>query len=199
MAVDTDDVDDTETWRMIFQETRLQDVYLLSPERKSDARGYFARTWCIHEAQRRGVMRNWVQCSVSFNHLAGTLRGMHLQSVPHAEAKLVRCTRGMIFDVAVDLRPKSATYCQWFGTELSEDNGRQLFIPEGVAHGFLTLADASEVYYQISEFYEAESAIGIRWDDPAIGIQWPCAVRVIHPRDSHFPDFKPSFASEEVR
>jgi dTDP-4-dehydrorhamnose 3,5-epimerase len=172
-----------------FEPTAIPGVVVVRPERFADARGHFARTWDGDELAAHGLNPRVVQCSTSFNARAGTLRGMHYQAAPHAEAKLVRCTRGRVFDVALDLRPGSPTFRQWAGAELSAENGAALYVPEGCAHGFLTLEDASEVFYMISAPYAPEAARGARWDDPAFGIRWPAAPRVIHDRDAGYPDF----------
>jgi dTDP-4-dehydrorhamnose 3,5-epimerase len=158
-------------------------------ERMEDDRGFFARTWCQREFEKHGLDSRLVQCNLSYNRSKGTLRGMHYQAPPYAEAKLVRCTAGAVYDVIVDLRPGSKSFRQWVGVELTADNRRALFIPEGLAHGFLTLADQTEVFYQMSEFYTPEGARGVRWNDLAFGIQWPAAVAVISPRDAAYPDF----------
>ncbi|HKU39027.1 MAG TPA: dTDP-4-dehydrorhamnose 3,5-epimerase family protein, partial [Polyangiales bacterium] len=151
---------------MIFQATRLPGAQLIELERRGDERGYFARTFCEREFAAHGLPVRFPQCNASFNALAGTLRGMHFNAAPQREAKLVRCTRGAIYDVIVDLREGSPTRFQWLGVELSEDNGSALFIPEGFAHGFLTRADKTEVFYHMSAFYSADVARGVRWDDP---------------------------------
>lgn len=174
---------------MIFQEAALGGVFEISLERKVDERGFFARSWCRQEFEQHGLNSNLAQCSVSFNSKKGTLRGMHYQVNGYAEAKLVRCTKGSIYDVAVDMRPGSTTFKQWTGAELTATNQRALYIPEGCAHGFLTLEDETEVFYQISEPYHPESARGVRWNDPAFGIFWPGAVEVISDRDRIYPDF----------
>ena len=175
---------------MIFIETRLKGAYVVEPEHLADERGFFARVWCQREFEAHGLNPNLTQCNISFNHRKGTLRGMHYQIAPHAESKLVRCTKGAIYDVIVDLRADSNTFMQWFGIELSADNRRMLYVPEGLAHGFLTLTDAVEVFYQMSEFYSAEHARSVRWNDPAFGIQWPGEVLMISERDSSQPDFQ---------
>ncbi|MEL6772486.1 MAG: dTDP-4-dehydrorhamnose 3,5-epimerase [Bacteroidota bacterium] len=177
---------------MIFDETTLAGAFLLRPERHADERGHFARTFCRREFEAHGLEPIVAQCSVSFNDAAGTLRGMHYQAAPHGEAKLVRCTRGAVYDVIIDLRPDSDTYGQHFGAVLSADNGHALYVPEGIAHGFLTLKDRSEVYYQMNTFHEPEAARGVRWDDPAFNIHWPQPVRVIKERDASYPDFVPA-------
>jgi dTDP-4-dehydrorhamnose 3,5-epimerase len=169
----------------------LAGAFIVEAERLDDERGFFARTFCRDEFAAHGLNPAVVQCSVSFNHREGTLRGMHYQRKPHEEAKLVRCTLGAIRDVILDLRAGSPTFRQWAAVDLTAANRRSLYIPEGVAHGFLTLADASEVFYQISEAFHPECSAGVRWDDPAFGIEWPAPVRVISERDRGYPDFKP--------
>jgi dTDP-4-dehydrorhamnose 3,5-epimerase len=171
-----------------FVPTILAGAYVIEQERHADERGFFARTWCGQEFAEHGLEPGLAQCSVSFNHHHGTLRGLHYQAPPHAEAKTVRCTRGALFDVAVDLRPDSPTFRRWFGLELTEDDGRALYVPRGFAHGFYTLADATEVAYQISTRYDPGTARGIRWDDPFHGVAWPGPVEVIAPRDRGYPD-----------
>ncbi|HEV2707722.1 MAG TPA: dTDP-4-dehydrorhamnose 3,5-epimerase [Pyrinomonadaceae bacterium] len=175
---------------MKFEETTLAGAYVVEMERLADERGFFARTFCRDEFAARGLDARVAQCSASFNQRRGTLRGMHYQAAPYTEAKLVRCTMGAIYDVIVDLRTESPTFKRWFGLELSAANRRALYIPEGLAHGFLTLADESEVFYQISEFYHPECSRGVRWDDETFGIEWPFEPRVISERDRAFPDFK---------
>ncbi len=174
---------------MVFTETALPGAFVVDVVRYQDERGFFARSWCEREFAARGLETRLVQCSVSRNTQRGTLRGMHYQAAPHEEVKLVRCTHGAIYDVIVDLRPQSPTFRRFFGVELSADNHRALYIPAGCAHGFLTLTDAAEVYYQMSAFYEPSAARGVRWNDPAFGIVWPEPVRVISPRDRDYPDF----------
>jgi dTDP-4-dehydrorhamnose 3,5-epimerase len=169
-----------------FQETELPGAFVIEPERIEDDRGFFARIWCIREFADHGLSTDLVQCNVSYNARKGTLRGMHYQVAPHAEIKLVRCTRGSILDVIVDVRPESPTFHRWVGVELSARNGRMLYIPEGFAHGFQTLEDGSEVFYQMSTFYHPESARGLRWDDPAVGIEWPLDVAVMAEKDKSF-------------
>jgi dTDP-4-dehydrorhamnose 3,5-epimerase len=182
---------------MIFHETSLDGAFLLEVERHEDERGFFARAWCRREFEERGLDTAIAQTSVSFNKLKGTLRGMHFQRPPHEEVKLVRCTRGAIWDVIVDLRPGSPTYRRSEGFELSEENRRELYIPKGFAHGFQTLADATEVHYQISEFYAPGAAAGFRHDDPSLAISWPLPVSVISERDRSWPDFAASRAGVE--
>lgn len=173
---------------MRFVPTDIPGNWLIEQERQADERGFFARTWCAREFAERGLETRLVQCSVSFNQRHGTLRGLHYQAPPRAEVKLVRCTRGAIFDVAVDLRPDSATFRRWVGVELTQENGRTLYIPRGFAHGFLTLADATEVSYQMSEMYGPEQVRGVRWNDPFFGVRWPGPAEVIAPRDRDYPD-----------
>jgi dTDP-4-dehydrorhamnose 3,5-epimerase len=181
-----------------FLATDLPGIWLVEPVRHVDDRGHFARTWCTREFAQHGLDPRVVQCSTSYNVRRGTLRGMHYQAPPSAELKLVRCTRGAIFDVAADLRPDSSTFRRWVGFELTPENGRALYIPPGFAHGFLTLADSSEVAYQMSDFFEPGSARGLRWNDPILGIAWPAEPEVIAPRDRDYPDASPS-ALEELR
>ncbi|CAN1209687.1 dTDP-4-dehydrorhamnose 3,5-epimerase [Tumidithrix helvetica PCC 7403] len=157
---------------MKFMETKLKGAYVIDIEPIEDERGFFARSWCQHEFTERGLNPNLVQCNISFNLKKGTLRGMHYQVKPHEEAKLVRCTRGVIYDVIVDIRPESATFKEWIAVELSAENHKMLYIPEGFAHGFQTLEDNTEVSYQMSDFYHSESARGFRWDDLAFTIDW---------------------------
>ena len=181
---------------MRFLSTNVPGVSVLEPERHGDARGYFARTWCARELTDHGLDPSLSQCSVSFNHRRATLRGLHYQLPPHAEVKLVRCIRGALLDVAVDLRPDSTTFGQHHAEELSAENGRALYIPRGFAHGFYTLADATEVEYFISVPHHPESARGLRHDDPLLRIRWPGPVEVISPRDAGYPparreDFQP--------
>ena len=173
---------------MIFTETRLAGAYVIDPERREDERGFFARVYCEEEFRAHGLMPHIAQANISHNRLRGTLRGMHYQRPPHGEAKLVRCTRGAIHDVIVDLRPDSPTYLQWIGVDLTADNRRMLYVPEMFAHGFVTLEDDTEVTYQVSEFYTPGAEGGIRWDDPALGIEWPVEVRVISEKDRSWPD-----------
>ena len=173
---------------MRFLETAIAGVFIVEPERHADDRGWFARTWCAEELRALGLESRLSQCSASFNHRRGTLRGLHYQAPPHAEVKLVRCTRGALFDVAVDLRPTSSTFLRWVGAELTPENGRALYIPRGFAHGFLTLEDATEVAYQISEPYSPPHARGLRFDDPRLAVRWPAEVAIIAPRDRTYPD-----------
>lgn len=176
---------------MIFIQTKLEGAFIIEPERLGDERGFFARAWDQQEFEAHGLNPQLVQANISFNKQKGTLRGMHYQAAPHEEAKLVRCTKGAIYDVIVDLRPHSPGFKQWLGVELTEDNRRMLYIPEGFAHGYLTLEEDTEIFYQVSQFYAPESARGVRWDDPAFGISWPAGVRVVLERDQQYPDFAP--------
>jgi len=155
-----------------------------------DERGFFARTWCETEFESQGLNSKLVQCSLSFNKRKGTLRGMHYQAVPHAETKLVRCSRGSIYDVVLDLRANSPAFGDWIGVVLNAEERNMIYVPEGCAHGFLTLENESEVTYQMSKFYNAESARGVRWDDPAFQIKWPAKVEVISERDRTYADYK---------
>ena len=173
---------------MIFSETKLNGAYLIEIEKFEDIRGFFARSFCGKEFEAKGLNPHVAQCNVSFNPHKGTVRGMHYQS-PSAEAKLVRCTKGAIYDVIIDLRPESPTFREHFGTVLSEENRSMLYIPEMFAHGFQTMEDNSEVFYQMSEFYIPENSRGVRWDDPAFGICWPDEIKIISERDRTYPDF----------
>jgi dTDP-4-dehydrorhamnose 3,5-epimerase len=175
---------------MIFTETTLKGAFLIEPERRQDERGFFARTWCQREFAAHGLYTQWVQCNLSFNTQKGILRGMHYQAAPYAEAKLIRCSMGAIYDVIIDLRPESLTFCQWVAVELTSDDRRMLFVPAGFAHGFQTLTEGTEVFYQMSQFYAPECARGVRWDDPAFKISWPDGQRLISERDRSFPDYR---------
>ncbi len=176
---------------MIFTSTRLPGGFVVDLERLEDERGFFARSWCQQEFGARGLNPRLIQCNVSFNKKRGTLRGMHYQAKPYAEAKLVRCTRGAVYDVIIDLRGDSPAYLQWDAVELTEENRRMVYVPEGCAHGFQTLVDGAEVFYQMSEMYRPEYARGVRWNDPAFGIRWPEAERIISAHDDSYPDFVP--------
>jgi dTDP-4-dehydrorhamnose 3,5-epimerase len=176
---------------VIFSETTLSGAYVIDPERREDERGFFARTWCRQEFEEHGLNPTLVQCSISFNKKRGTLRGMHYQAAPHAEAKLVRCTAGAIYDVIIDLRPESPTYTHHVGVVLNAQNRTMFYVPEGFAHGFQTLEDDTEVFYQMSEFYAPESARGVRWDDRTFDIRWPDGELTINDRDRTYPDFVP--------
>lgn len=175
---------------MIFEPLKLTGAYLIHPELRVDERGFFTRMFCADEFAAHDLPTEVKQSNLSYNRHAGTLRGMHFQVAPHAEAKLVTCTRGAIFDVIVDLRPQSSTFKQWVGVELTEENRHQLFIPEGFAHGFQTLTDDCDVFYQMFAMYHADSARGVRWDDPAFGIVWrDGAGKYMSERDKSYPDF----------
>lgn len=177
----------TNRFSVDFEDLPLPGAYLIKPDRKEDNRGYFARTFCSDAFAQRGLEPCNLQCSVSFNLLAGTLRGLHFQQTPHEETKLVRCSRGAIFDVIVDIRPGSASFGLWHGEELTESNGVALYIPRGFAHGFVTLTDAAEVYYQMAERYVPGAASGIRWDDPDLAISWPILPNVLSEHDRGLP------------
>jgi dTDP-4-dehydrorhamnose 3,5-epimerase len=174
---------------MIFTETKLRGAYIIDIKKLEDERGFFARSWCQKEFETHGLNPRLVQCNISFNKKRGTLRGMHYQAPPREEAKLVRCTMGSICDVIIDLRSESRTFKQHLSALLSSSNRKMLYIPEGFAHGFLTLEDDTEVFYQMSEFYASEYAKGFRWNDPAFGIQWPMDIQVISERDETYPVF----------
>jgi dTDP-4-dehydrorhamnose 3,5-epimerase len=174
---------------MIFHATELAGAFLLEWERREDERGFFARTWCETEFRAQGLNPRLVQCNASFNRRRGTLRGMHYQSAPYAEAKLVRCTMGALYDVLLDLRPNSPTYLRWLGVELTAENRLSIYIPEGVAHGFQTLTDDTEVFYQMSEFYHPECSHGVRWNDPAFGITWRIPNPILSERDAGYADY----------
>jgi dTDP-4-dehydrorhamnose 3,5-epimerase len=175
---------------MRFIETFLPGVFIVEIEPQSDDRGFFSRTWCQQNFMEHGLSPKLVQCNISFNQKKGTLRGMHYQLKPSAEAKLVRCTRGAVYDVVIDIRKDSRSYKKWFSKELTEWNRDALFIPEGLAHGFLTLTDQTELLYQMSEFYQPETARGIRWNDPEFNITWPEEISVIAEKDNNYPDFR---------
>lgn len=175
---------------MQFFSTNLPGVFEIWIEPHCDERGFFARTWCQKEFEEHGFNPRLVQCNVSFNQRKGTLRGMHFQASPHAEAKLVRCTRGSVYDVVLDLRAGSPNYMQWVAVTLSAENRNMMYVPEGCAHGFITLEDGTEVFYQMSEFYDSPSARGVRWNDPAFSIVWPIETAVISERDASYPDFE---------
>jgi len=174
---------------LIFTPTPLTGAFVIAPERRNDQRGFFARAWCREEFETHGLNERLVQCNISFNLRKGTWRGMHYQDSPRAEAKLVRCTMGSIWDVIVDLRPDSPTFRQHFAVTLSAENRQMLYVPETFAHGFLTLQDNSEVFYQMSEFHAPSRDRGFRWNDPYFSIQLPMEVTVISQRDRDYPDF----------
>jgi dTDP-4-dehydrorhamnose 3,5-epimerase len=177
---------------MIFRETRLKGVFEIDLAVQDDERGWFARSYCWREFQAHGLNPHVVQCNLSYNRSRGTLRGMHYQDASDPEAKLIRCVRGALYDVAVDVRPDSPTFRQWTAVELRAEPGRpsgMLYLPEGLAHGFLTLEDDTEIFYQMSGFYAPQAARGFRWNDPAFAVDWPAPVRVISDRDRSYPDF----------
>jgi dTDP-4-dehydrorhamnose 3,5-epimerase len=171
---------------MRFRETPIPGALVIDPERREDERGFFARTWCQREFEAHGIRCAWSQCNISFNRRCGTLRGLHWQEAPWSEAKLVRCSMGAIYDVVVDLRPGSPHYGKWTAVELTATNRRMLFVPEGFAHGFQTLTDDTEVFYQMTGEYHPEAARGLRWNDPALAIAWPeCRERIISAADQN--------------
>lgn len=178
---------------MKFIETKLKGAYIIESERLEDERGFFARTFCQKEFEAHGLNPKLVQCSISYNKLRGTLRGMHYQVAPMAECKLVRCTKGASYDVIIDMNPLSPTYCQWIAIELNNENRNMVYIPEGFAHGFQTLENDTEVFYQMSEFYTPEYARGVRWDDPAFGIVFPLKNQILSETDKNFPLMKSKF------
>jgi len=176
---------------MLFNETRLKGAFLVDLQIEEDERGFFSRSWCQNEFIEHGLNPSLVQCNVSFNLRKGTLRGMHYQVEPFPEAKLVRCTMGMIYDVIIDLRPESPTFKDWFGVELSDENRQGLYIPFGFAHGFQTLVDNSEVFYQMSEFYHPKCSKGVRWNDQSFGVEWPLPDQVtVSYRDKNYGNFQ---------
>src|SRR5690349_8665069 len=176
---------------MIFTETKLPGPFIIEPERLEDERGFFARSWCTREFEAHGLNPRLVQCNISFSLKRGTLRGMHYQVAPFSEVKLVRCTRGSIYDAIIDLRPESATFKEHMGVILSAENYKILYVPEGFAHGFVTLEDSTEVFYQMSEFYAPEDGRGVRWNDPTFKISWPLVPTIMSERDMTYPDFIP--------
>jgi len=173
-----------------FNATEIPGVFVITAEPVEDERGFFARMWCREEFAAKGLDPDLAQCSIAFNRVKGTIRGMHVQLPPHAEAKLVRCTRGAIFDVALDLRGDSPTFRRWTSVELTAENRNMLYIPAGVAHGYQTLVEDAEVFYQISAPYHSESSSGVRWDDPAFRIGWPLGGPLLSQRDRSYEDFK---------
>lgn len=172
---------------MKFTETKLKGAFIIAPDLIQDERGFFARTFCRREFEEHGLNPDLVQCNISFNKVKGTLRGMHYQAAPHAEAKLVRCTAGAIYDVIIDLRPTSSTLKQWFSVELTAENHQSLYVPEGFAHGYQTLQPDTEILYQVSEFYHPPSEQGVSWNDPAFRIKWPLPAAVVSKKDSSYP------------
>jgi len=176
---------------LIFTASLIPGAWIIDLDPRVDDRGFFARNWCQHEFEKKGINAQLAQCNVSVNKQRGTLRGMHFQGDPHPEAKLVRCTRGSIYDVVLDLRKESTTYLKWQAVELSHENHRALFVPAGCAHGFQSLTDDSEVLYMMSEFFHPDLARGVRWNDPAFAIPWPIANPILSGRDASYPDFTP--------
>jgi dTDP-4-dehydrorhamnose 3,5-epimerase len=177
---------------VIFEATKLQDAYVLDLERREDERGFFARAWCQREFEARGLVADLVQANVGYSMRRGTIRGLHYQIAPFEEAKIVRCVRGAIWDVIIDLRPDSVTYCQWFGIELRAVDRRQLYVPKGFAHGYQTLVDDCEIFYLVSEVYSPTSERGIRWNDPRFAITWPMGDTLdVSAKDRAWPDFHP--------
>lgn len=174
---------------MEFTETSLSGAFLISLKKIEDHRGFFARGWCRDELADHGLTSNMVQLNVAFSHKKGTIRGLHYQVAPHQEAKLVRCTRGAVFDVIVDLRPNSSTRGQWFGAELTAENALMMYVPEGFAHGYLTMTDATETYYLTSVPFAPSAARGLRYNEPAFGISWPLPVSVVSDADAKWPDY----------
>ena len=174
---------------MLFQASPLSGCYVIEPERIQDHRGFFTRVWCQKELEQHGLKAEVLQSNVGFSHRKGTLRGLHYQRASHAEVKIVRCTRGAMFDVVVDLRPVSPTHMQWFGVELTEENGKMIYVPEGFAQGYLTLADNTEMNYHTSKIFHRESATGVRYDDPEFGIKWPLEIAVISDQDAKWPNY----------
>ena len=177
---------------MIFNETKLSGVFLIEPERLEDERGFFALSWSAAEFARRSLDSQLAECNISVNNKKSTLRGMHYQADPHGQTKLVRCTMGAVYDVVIDLRASSPTFKQWVGVELSAQNHLMIYIPKGFAHGFQTLEDNSEVFYQMSDPYMPHISQGVRWNDPAFNIKWPPGERIINERDRSWPDFQPA-------
>lgn len=176
---------------MKFAETRVKGSYVIDVNRIGDSRGYFGRLWCERELEQQGLVSQIKQSNIGFSPEAGTLRGLHYQKAPFQEVKIVRCTRGSVFDVVVDIRPDSPTYRKWYGIELNPENASMLYVPEGCATGYLTLQDDSEIYYNTSEFYAPDAATGIRFDDPLFAIEWPGEIRVISDNDTSWPDYRP--------
>jgi dTDP-4-dehydrorhamnose 3,5-epimerase len=174
---------------MRFSPAPIAGCHVIELDKRVDERGYFARTWCAQELATHGLEMQIAQVNVGVSDKKGTLRGMHYQSAPHAEIKVVRCSRGAVYDVAVDLRPESPTFKRWYGLELTHESARMLYVPEGCAHGYLTLTEDTELLYFTSHVYAASSAHGVRYDDPAFGIEWPAPIRVVSRADATWPDF----------
>ena len=175
---------------MIFRETKFDGAFIIEPEKHADERGFFARAFCQKELNSLGLNSIFVQANIGFSSIKGTLRGIHYQTKPYQEAKLIRCTNGILFDVIVDLRKDSRTYCQWLGIELNAENHTAIYMPEGFAHGYLTLKNDTEIFYMVSQFYEPNFERGIRWDDPTFNIDWPdIPDMVISDKDKCWPDY----------
>jgi len=174
---------------MKFTESRVPGAWIIDITPIHDERGLFAMTWMPAAFRERGIEPALAQCNLAFNHRRGTLRGMHFQAAPYAQAKIVRCTRGALLDVVIDLRPGSPAYCQWDAVELTADNRRMLYMPEGIAHGYLTLSDDTEAYYHASTPWAPAAESGVRWNDPAFGIEWPSEPAIISPKDAGWPDY----------
>ncbi|GBO82747.1 dTDP-4-dehydrorhamnose 3,5-epimerase [Marinobacter salsuginis] len=175
--------------QMIFTETEISGSYLIDVKRIGDDRGFFGRLWCEREMEEMGLVSSIKQSNIGVSPLKGTLRGLHYQTAPHQEVKIIRCPRGAIYDVIVDLRPDSPTFKKWFAVELTAENSRMLYVPEGCATGYQTLVDDTEIYYHTSEFYHPESATGVRHDDPAFGIEWPLPIAAISDNDKNWKNF----------
>jgi len=175
---------------MIFTETKLNGAYVIEIQKLEDIRGFFARVWCKNEFETHGLISHLTQTNISFSKKEGTLRGMHYQVEPNQESKLIRCTKGAIYDVIIDLRPNSPTYKKWLGVELTAENYNMLYVPEDFAHGFQTLEDDTEVVYQVSQFYSPQSERGVRYNDPAFGIRWPIEVQVVTDKDKNWADYR---------
>jgi len=177
---------------MIFKQAKLKDAYIIQLEKHDDERGFFAQAWCRKEFESHGLNPHVVQANIALSRKSGTLRGLHYQLPPYEEAKLVRCIRGAIYDVMIDLRKDSSTFKQWVGQELTSEDYQMLYIPEGFAHGYFTLVDNTEVFYQVSKFYAPNYESGVRWDDPAFDIKWPAANDlIVTDKDKNWPDFQP--------
>lgn len=175
---------------MIFTKTKLEGAYIIDVEKREDERGFFARTFCANEFAEAGLEDKFVQANMSFNYKKGTLRGMHFQKAPYQEDKLVRCTKGALFDVIIDLRKDSPTFKQWIGVELTEENRRALFVPKGFAHGYITLEDNTEINYMVTQFYTPAADSGVRFDDPVFGIEWPVEITSVSEKDKNHPNFE---------
>jgi len=183
---------------MIFTETKLKGAFIIDIKKVEDERGYFGRAWCKNEFEAHGLNSNTAQANVAYNKKKGTLRGMHYQNYPFTETKTVRCTAGSIYDVIIDLRPESDTYTQWFGVRLSDTNLRMLYVPEGFAHGYITLEDDTAIHYMVTEFYTPDAEAGVRFDDSAFSIEWPIAPLLISDKDQAHPAFIPKRLMTEV-